>query len=71
MKMLHDQKEQILEKQKKIELQNRDIKDSISYASRIQATLLPSKRKIERLLDDYFIFFKPKDIVSGDFYWMG
>lgn len=68
--MLHQQKEEILEKQKKIELQNRDIKDSIAYASRIQTTLLPSKRKIERLLDDYFIFFKPKDIVSGDFYWM-
>ena len=68
--MLHQQKEEILEKQRKIELQNRDIKDSIAYASRIQTTLLPSKRKIERLLDDYFIFFKPKDIVSGDFYWI-
>ena len=68
--MLHTQKEEILEKQRKIELQNRDIKDSIAYASRIQATLLPSKKKIERLLDDYFIFFKPKDVVSGDFYWI-
>ncbi len=68
--MLQDQKEQILDKQKKIELQNRDIKDSIAYASRIQSTLLPSKKKIERLLDDHFIFFKPKDVVSGDFYWI-
>jgi serine phosphatase RsbU (regulator of sigma subunit) len=68
--MLYQQKEEILEKQKKIQLQNKDIKDSIAYASRIQSTLLPSKKKIERLLDDYFIFFKPKDVVSGDFYWM-
>lgn len=68
--MLYDQKEEILEKQKKIELQNRDIKDSIAYASRIQTTLLPAKKKIRRLLGDYLLFFKPKDIVSGDFYWV-
>ncbi|MDF1551283.1 MAG: SpoIIE family protein phosphatase, partial [Bacteroidales bacterium] len=68
--MLYAQKEEILEKQKKIEIQNRDIKDSIAYASRIQNTLLPAKKKIDRLLGDHFLFFKPKDIVSGDFYWV-
>ncbi|MFN8257434.1 MAG: SpoIIE family protein phosphatase [Bacteroidales bacterium] len=68
--MLHTQKEEILEKQKKIEMQNNDIRDSIAYASRIQSILLPSKRKIARLLDSYFIYFKPKDVVSGDFYWI-
>ncbi len=68
--MLFAQKEEILEKQKKIEIQNNDIKDSISYASRIQSVLMPSKRKVARILGPHFIYFKPKDIVSGDFYWI-
>jgi serine phosphatase RsbU (regulator of sigma subunit) len=63
------QKEEILANQQKIERQNRDITDSINYAGRIQSILLPSQKKIERLLTDYFLLFKPKDIVSGDFYW--
>jgi len=68
--MLHAQKEDILEKQRKIENQNIDIKDSISYASRIQSILLPSRKKVDRILGEHFIYFKPKDIVSGDFYWI-
>ncbi len=66
---LRTQKEEILNHQQKIEKQNIDITDSIGYASRIQAILLPSIKKIERIFGDYFLFFKPKDIVSGDFYW--
>jgi serine phosphatase RsbU (regulator of sigma subunit) len=66
---LFAQKEEILLQKKKIEAQNIDIKDSMNYASRIQSILLPSERKIERLFFDYFLLFKPKDIVSGDFYW--
>ena len=68
--MLFNQKDQILEKQRKISAQNFDIKDSISYASRIQSILLPSKKKVGRILGEHFIYFKPKDIVSGDFYWI-
>jgi serine phosphatase RsbU (regulator of sigma subunit) len=52
-----------------IEGKNRDITDSISYARRIQTSLLASKRLLESHLPDHFIFFQPKDIVSGDFYW--
>jgi serine phosphatase RsbU (regulator of sigma subunit) len=66
---LLEQRKEILAHQTKIERQNRDITDSIGYAGRIQSILLPSFRKIERILDEHFIFFKPKDIVSGDFYW--
>ena len=66
---LLEQKKEILEHQQKIERQNRDITDSINYAGRIQAVLLPSQRKIDRIFGDYFLYFKPKDIVSGDFYW--
>jgi len=56
----------------KIELQhrNKDITDSISYAKRIQDSLLPPMEMLDELFDsNYFILYKPKDIVSGDFYW--
>jgi len=52
-----------------IEEKNKDITDSIHYASRIQRALLTSHEFIGKHLKDYFILFKPKDIVSGDFYW--
>ena len=42
---------------------------SINYAKRIQNTILPSKTSLDHLFDDYFVFYLPKDIVSGDFYW--
>ncbi len=53
-----------------IEEKNKDITDSINYAKRIQQAILPEKTFIKSLLPDSFIFFQPKDIVSGDFYWM-
>ncbi len=52
-----------------IENKNRDITDSINYARRIQASLLASDSLLKTRLPDHFIFFQPKDIVSGDFYW--
>ena len=52
-----------------IEEKNRDITDSINYAQRIQKALLPSDKKLSSYFDDYFVLFRPKDIVSGDFYW--
>ena len=59
----------IIEEQKeKIEHQNEEITQSIKYASRIQNSLLPTVDKLPKDLD-YFIFYKPKDIVSGDYYW--
>ncbi|MFC2086461.1 PP2C family protein-serine/threonine phosphatase, partial [Bacteroidota bacterium] len=53
-----------------IEKQNIRITDSIEYASRIQSAMLPPDEFIKETLNDYFIYFKPRDIVSGDFYWM-
>ncbi len=50
--------------------QKQEITDSIHYAQRIQDAVLPSKNMFVNFIDDYFVFFKPKDIVSGDFYWM-
>lgn len=49
---------------------NKNITDSIRYAKRIQQAIFPTKDKMQRCLPDSFVFFQPKDIVSGDFYWM-
>lgn len=46
------------------------ITDSITYAQRIQSAILPSPEKMKELLPDHFVLFRPKDIVSGDFYWI-
>ncbi len=52
-----------------LQLQKRHITDSISYARRIQEAILPPKKVLDSLLKNYFLYFKPRDIVSGDFYW--
>jgi len=52
-----------------IQRQNDELKDSIQYARRIQSALLPRFEIMHEALNDYFIFYKPRDIVSGDFYW--
>ncbi len=52
-----------------IEEKNKDITDSIQYAKQIQKALLSSDKLFSESFKDHFIFFKPKDIVSGDFYW--
>ncbi len=50
--------------------QKKEITDSIHYAQRIQNAVLPSLKNIEKKFPEYFILLKPKDIVSGDFYWL-
>ena len=49
---------------------NKEILDSITYAKRIQTAILPPEYLVKEYLEDSFIFYKPKDIVAGDFYWM-
>lgn len=65
------QQNQLLEHQKtEIEEKTNDILDSIKYAKRIQNTILPGEDKLKQIFEhDYFVLYKPKDIVSGDFYW--
>ncbi|MFM7022004.1 MAG: 7TM diverse intracellular signaling domain-containing protein [Flavobacteriales bacterium] len=53
-----------------IEQKNKDITNSITYARRIQRALLPANEIWEGALSNHFVFYKPKDIVSGDFYWL-
>ncbi len=54
-----------------LEQKDKDMTDSLVYAQRIQEALLPSELYFRRHFKDAFIFFHPKDIVSGDFYWIG
>jgi len=60
---------EIREQKEVIEEKNKDITDSINYAKRIQDVILTAKEVKYRLFPDAFVLFKPKDIVSGDFYW--
>ena len=61
---------QEVEHQKEIiEEAHKEITDSIDYAERIQRSFLATKEILDTNLKDYFVFFKPKDVVSGDFYW--
>jgi tetratricopeptide (TPR) repeat protein len=53
-----------------IEEKQKEILDSINYAKRIQAAILPPERIVKQYLPNSFILYKPKDIVAGDFYWM-
>jgi serine phosphatase RsbU (regulator of sigma subunit) len=60
-----------LEKQRdEIKHQKDEITDSIVYAKKIQEAMLPPKEQLDNSLPDHFVLFKPRDIVSGDFYWM-
>lgn len=54
---------------KEIERKNKDITASINYAKRIQESLLPTQQQMNEGLKDYFVLFRPRDIVSGDLYW--
>ncbi|MGP8214028.1 MAG: tetratricopeptide repeat protein [Bacteroidia bacterium] len=65
------EKQKLLVEQQKaiVDEKNKDITDSIHYASRIQRALLTTDGYISQYLKEYFILFKPRDIVSGDFYW--
>jgi serine phosphatase RsbU (regulator of sigma subunit) len=63
------QRDEIEEQRDKILTQNNEIRDSIMYARRIQNAVLPLKENLDEILNDYFIFYLPRDIVSGDFYW--
>lgn len=64
------QKEEIESQNQKLEVLYKHVTDSIKYAKRIQEAILPPDALVRRLLPTSFVLYKPKDIVSGDFYWM-
>ncbi|MDX2305303.1 MAG: SpoIIE family protein phosphatase [Microscillaceae bacterium] len=75
--VLHNQNQEIQAQKTYIEEANENLKlsyhkitDSIRYAQTIQNAILPNPQDLSRFVEDYFILFAPKDIVSGDFYWI-
>ncbi|MFL2570973.1 MAG: two-component regulator propeller domain-containing protein [Parvicellaceae bacterium] len=61
---------EVVSQKEKIEIINKDLTDSINYAKRIQIQLLPEKDDFLSIFPKSFVLYKPKDIVSGDFYWV-
>lgn len=66
---IEERNKQLEETKKIIEEKNKDILDSIRYARRIQEAIMPEKDLLNFYFPEAFIFYQPKDIVSGDFYW--
>lgn len=66
---LDERTREVVEQKEEIEIKNRDITDSINYAQRIQASILPPLKRLQSSFSGSFIFYQPRDIVSGDFYW--
>ena len=58
------------EKQEQLTEIHRNVTDSINYALRIQRAIMPSIERVKEILPSSFLYFRPKDVVSGDFYWM-
>ncbi|MGZ3932369.1 MAG: SpoIIE family protein phosphatase [Bacteroidia bacterium] len=67
--LLRQSKTQVSNQKELLEHKNKEIIDSFNYAHRIQEALLPHKELLKKNLSDHFVLFRPKDIVSGDFYW--
>ena len=68
--LLEKQSRELKEQQEELILQKEEIISSINYAQRMQSAILPPEAYITELLNENFILYKPKDIVSGDFYWI-
>lgn len=60
----------VQERTREVVRQKEELESSIHYASRIQRAILPSQKLLQERVAEYFILFKPRDIVSGDFYWV-
>jgi serine phosphatase RsbU (regulator of sigma subunit) len=68
-KKLDERTREVVMQKEEIEIKNKDITDSINYAQRIQASILPPISKLQETFSGSFVFYQPRDIVSGDFYW--
>jgi ligand-binding sensor domain-containing protein/serine phosphatase RsbU (regulator of sigma subunit) len=68
-RQLDERTREVVMQKEEIEIKNRDITDSINYAQRIQASILPPIKKLHDAFSGSFVFYQPRDIVSGDFYW--
>ncbi len=69
-KEIEKQRDIAIKRGDEIEYQKREIDASIRYAQRIQFAILPTTKPLKKYFNDNFVFFKPRDVVSGDFYWI-
>jgi serine phosphatase RsbU (regulator of sigma subunit) len=67
---IEQQRDEIQQKSVALTEFNKQITDSIEYARRIQLSLFPSRNELKQIFPESFVFNKPKDIISGDFYWV-
>ncbi len=68
--LLHQQSEEVKHQYLLMEEQKKEIIDDITYSRRIQNAIIPTKQLLSAIFPNYFLYFKPKRIVSGDFYWV-
>lgn len=68
-KKVNERTAEIQHQKEVIEEKNNDITASINYALKIQEAILPRDEELKASLNEYFVFYKPRDIISGDFYW--
>lgn len=67
---LQSQKDATEEKNKELEVKNMTITSSLNYATNIQGAILPSDASLSKHFAEHFVIYRPKDVVSGDFYWL-
>lgn len=68
--LVEERTAEVVAQKERIEGQNKEILNSINYASKIQRAVLPTMETVRELFSDSFLLFFPRDVVSGDFYWM-
>jgi tetratricopeptide (TPR) repeat protein len=68
--VLEEEKQKVEQQKQLIEEKQHEIIDSITYAKRLQQAILPSLSAVKEQLPNSFVYYQPKDIVAGDFYWM-
>lgn len=66
---VNERTKELLKEKEQVEINNKEIKESIQYAKRIQASILPPLKRLKEGFKESFVYYKPKDVVSGDFYW--
>jgi serine phosphatase RsbU (regulator of sigma subunit) len=69
LKAMEEESEQVLHQRNLLQRRTKNIEDSLTYAQRIQKAMFPTPREMKLLFPESFIYQRPKDIVSGDFYW--
>jgi len=66
---IEQQRNTVVQQKERIEEIHHEVSESINYATRLQEAILPEEKILEKYISEHFILFKPKDKVSGDFYW--